>query len=89
MMTLSTVAGMASRTARTSACTACQSPAMTLPMSITMSTSLAPSVTERAASVALMPSLCFPLGKPQTVATFTAPRSSEDSGRNEGETHTL
>ena len=33
--------------------------------------------------------LTNPKAYPVAVATFTAPRSSEDSGRNEGETHTL
>lgn len=68
-----------------SAWTYAQSPALAAPRSMTMSTSSAPSATDRAASAALTSLWCVPDGNPHTVAIF---RPLPSSGRTEGETHT-
>ena len=75
-----------------SASTASNRRSFVAPTSITMSTSSAPSATACAASAALIDDLCFPDGKPTTVATLSRrlPCSSTgiSSGRNDGETQT-
>ena len=83
-ITLSSTSPQACLTARTSASTASQRPALACPTSITMSTSTAPSATACAASAALTEEACAPDGKPTTVQTATV----VCSGRRLGETQT-
>ncbi|SHW94587.1 Uncharacterised protein [Mycobacteroides abscessus subsp. abscessus] len=89
MMTFKVADGTARRTASISACTAAKSPATAAPTSITMSISVAPAATARAASCALMDETCFPDGNPATAATrsFSTP-SGRCTGSIDGDTHT-